>query len=510
MKTGNNLQGISPVQWTGWVVMFVAFLGALYIGNAVGTGNYSKIYLIFLVLGGMAVALFVGPRYWLIGIACFCINVPLVSMGIRALVLPEAGAIYLFGSYLLMLAFRRNHLNLNRVEYIGFALFIALVTLTLALNPVGFLGFGSQIGGARSYIKIYMALAVLLVLSNQIVNDKDLRWVIWIMVAGSFITLGWELFDYFILGTTAEANADEIYSWHQILAGPPFMLVVWLFSKYKPSEIVSVQHPMRLFIVLVSLLITFESGKRGMVAAIMLVPVISAIINRQGRYVYFLVTVLLVAVAIVIMGQGSAFSLPLRAQRALMYLPADWDQEIARMKAGGSMDEFRSEMRRIAWERALDRPWIGEGFALDMNETRGMGRESLQTDATGILSIGKAWHSLWFGLAADFGFMACLFYAMIYFTMLCVSVWIIVNSTPNTYTRTIAMMLFITFVISILKSNTSGHSANTPFGEWWSFGLLIAIRYSMLANENARYRAARAAEKGSEKLGDGDWEASPR
>lgn len=479
MANDSQIGRANSVQWVVWIAILFGFFGALYLGNAVGTGNHKSIYLVFLGLGGMCVALFVGQRYWLFGIACFCLNIPLVSLGIRAFELPEVGAVYLFASYLLMLAFHRNQLNLNRFEYLGFFLFLCLVTLTLAVNPVGLLGFGSEVGGARSYIKIYMAAATLLVLSNQIIADKDLRWVILLMILGATLGAAWALFEYFFLGVSAADEADQIYSWHQILAGPPFTICLWLFARYKPSEIFSLGRPFRLALVIFSILITFESGKRGMVASILLIPVLAAFIHGQVRYAFFLAAAVITLLSIVTMGQGGFFDLPLRAQRALMYLPADWDQEIVRMKSGGSMDTFREEMRRRAWEKAVENPWIGEGFALDLKDTGGMGEDTLRTDPTAILALGRAWHSLWFGLAADFGFLAWPCYLLIYITMFFTFRWIIRNAPADSYMRVVTIMLFISFLVNLLKSFTSGHSANTPFGEWWTFGLLIAIRYSL-------------------------------
>ena len=101
--------------------------------------------------------------------------------------------------------------------------------------------FGAGSGGARFYFKILLALAAFLIIANQKVTERDCKWILILMVVGSFLDLAKTMLFYRIFGGS-EYFVDplENYTWQQQLAVAPLIVVLILFSRYRTGEILNV------------------------------------------------------------------------------------------------------------------------------------------------------------------------------------------------------------------------------------------------------------------------------
>jgi hypothetical protein len=91
------------------------------------------------------------------------------------------------------------------------------------------------------------------------------------------------------------------------------------------------------------------------------------------------------------------------------------------------------------------------------------------------LALGSSWHNTWLGIWADFGLPAVLFWAMFWVQAVFIGFWVYRRTPHGSAFRTLAMMILLYFIGDILRSWTSGHSANDPFTRWWMYGIMLCL-----------------------------------
>jgi hypothetical protein len=219
------------------------------------------------------------------------------------------------------------------------------------------------------------------------------------------------------------------------------------------------------------------SGKRMGLAAVLLAPAISALMFRQLIYIPVALAALFLMLSALVFGQGQWFDLPLVAQRTLSWLPGEWDPELDSMRGG--TDDFRTELRRLAWDNIKTDPVVGQGYAMNMGEI--MSTMTLQQQVGGIEvvttghAISRNWHNIWLGYAADFGIPVSIIQGIIFLQILILSF-----RTFNIYSNRSLLGVFSLYVFiftfrDLIASHTSGHTALDAFERWWMYGMVVAI-----------------------------------
>jgi hypothetical protein len=355
---------------------------------------------------------------------------------------------------------------------------MAWVGMVFVLNPIGLAMLGSQSGGARFYIKLALAFAAFLIMSNREYSERDMRWIFGFLIFGACFSLVYGFAEYAIAGPSIDPTtgmvADEFYTWHQLLAGPPLTIAFLIFARWKPGEIFSLHRAGLLLIYAVCITMVLVSGKRMALLAVFLAPLVSAVMYRQT--VALLVGLAFAALALggLVAGQGEYFRLPLGVQRTLSWLPGNWDPEFQYMEGG--RDDFREDLRLYASQNIKADPWIGKGFAVDIAETISAvsvtGMENISTIA---MALGRSWHNTWLGYAADFGIPLSVIQGIIYIWMLVLSAKVFRCYGNRSLLGVFAMYVLIYTVRDLVASHTSGHTALDAWNRWWMFGTIVAI-----------------------------------
>lgn len=460
-------------------------VAALFLGRAVAHGDYSRVAMVIAAIFGMLVVLGLGNRYWYVIPVTLGLNLPTFQLGARNINLAEICIALCTAVFAVRFALKREKLDLFRARAVPIYLFFAWVMLVWALHPVGLAGFGSNIGGGRFYATILLAMASFLIVSNQKVEEKDIRWIFILLLSGAVLNLGRSFLEYAVLGRTLgvvqmDLDTEGTYTWHQALAGPTAIIAMVMVSRFKPSEIISIAHPGRLLGILLCFIPILLSGKRAAVAAFLMYPLVSCVIRRQFQYVAVFGVLAVGGVSVLLLGQGTYFSLPFTAQRALSWLPAQWDSDLQGYRSG--QDEFRKSLREIALEEIKDDPWMGDGFRVDIDETAAAYYQQLAFGDFGDMrnqvmpyALGKAWHNTWLGYSADFGIPLAIIQAILMFTAIFMSYKAFRLSEESTWMRTMAIYCLLFFLRDLASSWTSGHSANDAFGRWWMIGMVFAM-----------------------------------
>jgi hypothetical protein len=455
---------------------------AFFMGRAAGQGQLMHIALVFGVMIGAPLLLSLGKNYWYLIPASLLSGLPAIPFGGRNIGLAELSIALCFGIFITRVAFKLDKIVLWRATHIPIYLFMVWVAFIFSLYPVGLAVFGSATMGARFYVQLVLAFMAFLIVSSREITAQDVKWIIGFILACSVVSCVYNIISYFIFGPgdeiiNPESEAGGFYTWHQNIAGPALAAAFLLFAWKKPSEILGFRNPLLLLIYILAIVISLFSGKRTAFGAVLLAPLISAIVFRQYFYLVVGALFALVFSGFVILGHGSAFVFPLQVQRTLSWLPADWDSEFRNMEGGG--DAFRASLRRFAMENIERYPIVGRGFAIDYSEliaqisaTRNIGGvDSLASP----YAIGRAWHNTWLGYAADFGIPLSVIQGLIYLTALIVS-FRASRSFPFGSAQSIFSIYVLIYTVrDILASHAVGHTAWDAYNRWWMYGVLFCL-----------------------------------
>ena len=149
----------------------------------------------------------------------------------------------------------------------------------------------------------------------------------------------------------------------------------------------------------------------------------------------------------------------------------------------GGTDDWRAELRYWALQNVKKDPLLGQGFAVDLQETVGA---ILASDRGGAMDVqvaayalGRSWHNTWLGYAADFGIPLSILQGVIYLTILVLSYRCFQYYGTRSLFGVFAMYLLIFSVRDLAASQTSGHSALDAWQRWWMYGILVSIYYTL-------------------------------
>jgi len=489
------MNGAGLPQILGVIMTLLGLVVAYFLGSASATGNYM---LIMLVLGGMGALLVfmqMGKKYWLLVPFGFSIMISALPVGGRSFELWELCCIGAFGLFVARVALKQDHLYLARPENSGVFLYVAWAMFILWLNPVGMFFMGATTGGARFYMQIILCFLGFLVVSNQSPTAKDAKWILWLFIGGTILTAFMRITSYFLFGSGGgdiDSAGDDFYSWHQMLSTIPVAVGAWMFTRYPISKVFSFSQPHLAVIYGACLLMGLFSGKRAALAIFLLYPFLALFLRRSDfRACLGYAAVFFIGLIIAGGGNGNLFTLPMGVQRSLSVFPGNWDPSFKKAE-GAHMDDFRSEMRRLAVEKIKLDPWIGKGFGISAEDT-GWINPTLVYHMIPLLAMGSAWHSTWYGIAADFGIIGTFWWAIYVLYSLYTGRWVYVNA-PRGSPQQILAGTFTLFMLHLLaRSYTSGTSYGVCVDQWWMFGILLAMKYT-LQQEMLATKVAKAAQ----------------
>ena len=144
--------------------------------------------------------------------------------------------------------------------------------------------------------------------------------------------------------------------------------VLALCAKYKPLTLLAPIYPFRLLMFMAAVGAIFLSGFRSVILFAMVAFLLSSVLRGSAKDLWLAGAGMTLAVLFLISVQGSLVQLPLTVQRALSWLPGDWNQEAVADAEGST--QWRVEMWGWAWndDRILrDRTW-GQGFGLSLDD----------------------------------------------------------------------------------------------------------------------------------------------
>lgn len=460
---------------------------AFVAGTAVSEENYFQLALILTLVFGLGYLTIAGPRYWIIVPFALFSGLPAIPLGGRSLELGELAIAACAVIFIANIALKHQRVVVYRPLHLPVLLFMIWVGIVWVFNPVGILIFGSQTVGGRFYFKLVLAFLAFLMMASTRPSEKDVTMVLLFLIAATALMTAFSIWSFqrgLAAGALVTAPGEDFYTWHQVLSAPAYVTAMLLFGRYKVSEVFS---PKRFYLALLyigCLALALNSGKRMGVMAVLITPVAAAFLHKEYRMVIWSLIGAGLFAVVVGLGHGQMFTFPKTVQRALSFLPAQWDDSFKDMQGGA--DIWREKIRERAWEMVVENPIMGRGYAMDLEELVGAayatdtikgGVDNLVASAV----AGRSWHNTWLGYTADFGIPVTMAHAALWIVVLLCSLKVsrMVN-IPVSY-RAFAGFVFLYTFRDVIASHTSGHTANDAFNRWWMYGLLFAIYYAARA-----------------------------
>ena len=416
------------------------------------------------VLVGTGVVLALDKYYWLLAIL-----IPAAGMKLPGIPFTpsELGAVILVVVFFFRAAFHWDVYRFTATSLLWIALPYFLWTMfVFLLNPVGLHLFGSSMIGGRHYFDLVLGFLALFVLSRIELSETGLKWAFYGYVACSLVHIGIIYHSYWV---GLELEPELVGTRYYLI--PLGSILMLMLARFDLTRVFSV--PWLFFVCLVLFGGAIISGKRTTVGSVLLLPFVLMFLRRRE----YLLTLFLaisgsIVLSIVVAGQGWFYELPRSVQRGLSFLPGRWDR---RYEAKGFNDDFRNELQRRAREIIQENPWVGRcGFAMDVREIAWVALYSGARDTMyGGHELAGNWHNKFYGMWADFGVIAPFAW---YGFVIAVVIWgfrrrnsYLDDSYASTFYRYWLYSMILDLVLAY------GHSANTPFGRWQTFGFLLAL-----------------------------------
>jgi hypothetical protein len=380
-----DLRSISGNQVTIWVVLAIGLFLALVIGSAVGNADVRFVVGTMALIPAVFIFLKLKTNIWvLLPISYYLtgrlnwLPLPLSVREICFLVVILCFVIFIATR---TVAWKRKASMLDYLIYINLAY---LVTVYVR-NPAGFWFMQTAIVGGRVYFEVILFVCAYIILSRVQITDFITRifpllfvapaWAVGLIdVFGRISPQTGYIFNSFYSGVGPSGAVNAVEAETEVgttrlvglmNAGSSTMLA--LCAKYNPITLISPIYPWRVVMLTITLGAIFLAGFRSVLLSAIVTFLLSSILRGKIRELWLTVGAGVLLLALIIAVQGSALQLPLTMQRALSWLPGDWDQEA--VESAEMSTQWRIDMWEWAWndERLMrDKVWgSGFGFSLD-------------------------------------------------------------------------------------------------------------------------------------------------
>lgn len=380
------LRNITNQQILEFLVMLGGCLFAMYAGNYIAEENYVPIAA---VLGMLVVGSFffkMGTNMYLMIPICWgltgSISLLPLPFNVRQLMILLATVLFVAG-YI----FKVGKQYRARFEMIDLWIWINLGYLFTAFlrNPVGFaaIGGGARVGG-KPYLDVFIGVAAYLMLTRfRILPSFARRLPLLMLCVAMFTTFAGGLAFFFpgvsnVLGhiysdfaTIGEfevgaINVGETRFGFLLVLG--LSLPLYVVCRVNPIKLIAPTNFWWLVLYLSGVVMVLASGFRNGIIGILLSTTVAAMIYEKEAGVFKIVVTALVTALFGVLISYTSIRLPYTFQRALCFLPGNWDQEPLHDAKGSS--EWRFELWRLALtsNRYISSKVFGDGFGFSREE----------------------------------------------------------------------------------------------------------------------------------------------
>jgi hypothetical protein len=381
-----NLQNISANQIAIWCALLLGLLAAVVIGSAIGSSDMRMVAGMIALIPVAIIFVKLKTNIWvLLPLGWYLTGrLPWLPLPFTVRDLLFLTVIFFFTLFVATRALPWK----RKIGLLDFLIYINLAYLATVYvrNPVGFWALQTEMVGGRPYFEILLAFGAFMVLSRVQVTDFVARIFpfLFIIPAATVALLDvvarvLPQFSYPLAmiysGVGSMSIAAGIEGAAQIgedritgLKDAGYLGALALCARYNPITLMSPLHPMRATLFALALAAIFLSGFRATLLAAMVFFLLATLLRGRLRDIWAAVGLGALGIVLLISLQGSVLQLPLTMQRALSWLPGDWNQEAIADAEGSS--RWRFEMVQWAWndERIMRNKIWGQGIGLSIDD----------------------------------------------------------------------------------------------------------------------------------------------
>lgn len=379
-------QNFSTNQLVLWGAMLAGLAVAVVLGSAVGSSDMRSVAAFLALIPVSIIFIKLKTNIWVLLPIGWFLTGKLTWLPLPLTVRDMCFAVVIF-FYAIFFAMRTIpwKRQLHTLDYM-ILINLAYLCIVYARNPVGFWAFQSSMVGGRPYFEIALAFGAFMVLSRARMNDVIARVFPVFFLVPTMLTAFLDLLSRFrpelsypiamvysgagsvsMAGSLErEAQVGETRLTGMLSAGVSGVL--YLCSRYNPLTLISPLHPFRVLLFVAALAAIFLSGYRSATLFAIVAFLLSSLLRRKLADLWVAGAAALIGIMVLISIQGNLVQLPKTMQRALSWLPGDWNQEA--VQDAESSSQWRFEMWEWAWndERIMrDKVW-GQGFGLTLDE----------------------------------------------------------------------------------------------------------------------------------------------
>jgi len=399
-----SIKAEAPLQVILYLVIAGGLLGALFLGSAVANSRFSSLAVLFGAASGIGVCLFLKEKVWLLIPLCYTFAGK-VGGGKVPFSVAEMAIMAAFGMYVVFYAMKKAP-ALPKAKLSDALLYINVfwILIMYIRNPAGVLIFQTDIIGGRPYVTLAIFLCAYWVLQHITIDQKINALVPILMSVSATITAALGVITQLIpslvpvihplysgvsIGSyMSEARSDYTQGENvgRFTSLQIYSVIVTnaVSSFFRPFPLLVMLRPAWSIVLYSTLLATFFSGYRSLSLYWLAVVLLASYFRNGIGDVVRICLMAVVAIAVVLCVQAGGYHLPVQMQRALSFLPGNWDT------AATSSAQSSSEWRFTMWKEALTgnryikNKLLGDGYGYDINELKAFmqvsGVGSLLTD----------------------------------------------------------------------------------------------------------------------------------
>lgn len=371
------------------VASLIGLVVAMWLGVVVSTEEYQLLAVLLAIVVATGMCLTLRQNLWVL--------IPILGpFGGALMFLPlpvtprECMILMSGGLFLVLIALKRLRVKLV-FDYLDILLFanVAYVGTVFFRNPVGVAALGSETVGGRPYFNIAISLVAYWVYIHVRIGPKLAIWLPLLTIGAGLAETCLNLLTKFVPGVAAvilpfysgvdtsrmlAGYRGEAVETTRVrygnLSDLGFRLIQTLQGFYKPLTLLSPVYFWRFLAFVAGFAMVLMGGFRTRIFHVGLFFILATWV-RQGGFSAIRATLLACVGAVAVVSLSYYVQLPFAAQRALSFLPGDWEKEAADDARGST------EWRRQMWAEMLEgdpnwtkNKWLGDGFGFSARDLR--------------------------------------------------------------------------------------------------------------------------------------------
>ena len=391
-------------------VVTLAGIGfALYLGRLTGQGQNSTLGAVVGLVAIAALCLGAKTRIWVLVPICW-------PLGGQMYILPlpfsvrDLCVLLVFGMFLLFKALKivRQKPVYELLDVFVWANLFYVGSVFLR-HPVGTDVLGTANVGGKPYFEAFVGVLAYWILARVTLTPDVAGRLPAYMIGGrlfegslSFITFHFPetapMLSRIYSGVSLDSYSGEVAGGVNQIASAGVLsdrqsylgaigspLILALCSYFRPFTILNPLYFTRFFLFLFGIYCVLTSGHRSYVAATLFAFAAASYFRKGSWDVVRIGLFGIPALILVIAMQGTVFEISTSAQRALSFLPGNWDPDVVADAKGST--KWRTEMWEtvLTSDKYIDNKWLGDGFGF----TRAQYDAMLQSSLIGSLAADQ-------------------------------------------------------------------------------------------------------------------------